>query len=134
MESVHRHILHNGQLIDNDAHTASVGQVGLLNGWGVFSTIRVLDGVLFAWEMHWKRMCHDARLMRVPMPAQPDNLREPLEKLVEANGAENATLRVEPFVATRFVLLSARPGTGGPPYVVEAAFPFEGVDADEGLG
>jgi 2'-5' RNA ligase len=47
---------------------------------------------------------------------------------------ENATLRVEPFVATRFVLLSARPGTGGPPYVVEAAFPFEGVDADEGLG
>lgn len=94
MESVHRHILHNGQLIDNDAHTASVGQVGLLNGWGVFSTIRVLDGVLFAWEMHWKRMCHDARLMRVPMPAQPDDLREPLEKLIEANGAENATLRV----------------------------------------
>jgi 2'-5' RNA ligase len=36
--------------------------------------------------------------------------------------AENGGLRVEPFMATRFVLLSARPGTGGGPYVVEAGF------------
>ena len=42
---------------------------------------------------------------------------------------ENGGLRAEPFTATRFVLLSARPGTGGGPYVVEAEFPFEGVDA-----
>lgn len=48
---------------------------------------------------------------------------------------ENGTLRTEPFTATRFVLLSARPGTGGGPYAVEAAFPFEGAggldEADE---
>ena len=41
--------------------------------------------------------------------------------------AENGALRTEPFVATRFVLLSARPGTGGGPYVVEGEFPFDGV-------
>jgi RNA 2',3'-cyclic 3'-phosphodiesterase len=41
--------------------------------------------------------------------------------------AENGALRTEPFTATSFVLLSARPGTGGPPYVVEAEFPFEGT-------
>jgi 2'-5' RNA ligase len=40
--------------------------------------------------------------------------------------AENGMLRTEPFLATSFVLLSARPGTGGPPYVVEAEYPFEG--------
>ena len=40
---------------------------------------------------------------------------------------ENGDLRAEPFTASRFVLLSARPGTGGPPYVVEAAYPFEGT-------
>ena len=44
---------------------------------------------------------------------------------------ENGALRVEPFTATRFVLLSARPGTGGGPYVVEGAFPFEGVVAGQ---
>jgi 2'-5' RNA ligase len=48
--------------------------------------------------------------------------------------AENGDLRMEPFRVTRFVLLSARPGSGGPPYVVEAAYPLEeatGSTADE---
>lgn len=43
---------------------------------------------------------------------------------------ENGGLRMEPFMVTRFVLLSARPGSGGGPYPVEAAYPFAG----EGLG
>ena len=38
--------------------------------------------------------------------------------------AENGMLRMEPFRPTRFVLLSARPGTGGGPYAVEAEFPL----------
>jgi RNA 2',3'-cyclic 3'-phosphodiesterase len=48
---------------------------------------------------------------------------------------ENGGLHTQPFTATRFVLLSARPGSGGGPYVVEAEFPFEGTagldDAEE---
>jgi 2'-5' RNA ligase len=41
--------------------------------------------------------------------------------------AEHGALRLEPFLVTRFVLLSARPGSGGPPYAVEAAYPLEGT-------
>jgi len=44
---------------------------------------------------------------------------------------ENGALRVEPFMPTRFVLLSARAGSGGPPYVIEAAYPFDGVAATD---
>src|SRR5262245_30883898 len=40
--------------------------------------------------------------------------------------AENGDLRLEPFTVTRFVLLAARPGSGGPPYAVEAAYPLSG--------
>jgi RNA 2',3'-cyclic 3'-phosphodiesterase len=49
--------------------------------------------------------------------------------------AENGDLRLEPFQVTRFVLLSARPGSGGPPYVVEAAYPLRRGEArdDEAL-
>jgi hypothetical protein len=43
--------------------------------------------------------------------------------------AENGGLRTELFTPTRFVLLSARPGSGGPPYVVEGTFPFDGNEA-----
>jgi 2'-5' RNA ligase len=38
---------------------------------------------------------------------------------------ESGDLRTEPFTVSRFVLLSARPGTGGGPYAVEAAYPLE---------
>lgn len=91
---MHSFILHNGELIPNDAHTASVGQVGLLNGWGVFSTIRVIHGVMFAWEKHWERMSRDAALMRVPMPERAGELKEQLERVIAANEAVEATLRV----------------------------------------
>jgi 2'-5' RNA ligase len=46
--------------------------------------------------------------------------------------AENGDLRLEPFLVTRFVLLSARPGSGGGPYVVEAEYPLgEGGTFDQ---
>jgi 2'-5' RNA ligase len=45
--------------------------------------------------------------------------------------AENGDLRLEPFPVTRFVLLSARPGSGGGPYVVEAEYPLGETINDE---
>jgi 2'-5' RNA ligase len=47
---------------------------------------------------------------------------------------ENGALRTEPFTVTRFVLLSARPGSGGGPYAVEAAYPFDGEHGHAHLG
>ena len=65
-----------------------------MNGWGVFSTIRICDGVLFAYDRHYARMQHDAQRMHVPFPYSKDELESFLEQLVKANDARNATLRV----------------------------------------
>ncbi len=70
------------------------GQVGLLSGWGVFSTVKVVDGVLFAWERHWARMKRDAKRMHVPFPDDPDAVLGRLESLVAANSSPNATMRI----------------------------------------
>lgn len=91
---MHRYLLHNGEIRDSIQRFLSPGQVGLLNGWGVFSTVRVCDGVLFAWERHWARMQHDARLLGVPFPQDSEALAQDLIRLVEANQAWNATMRV----------------------------------------
>jgi branched-chain amino acid aminotransferase len=91
---VHRFLLHNDEIRDSSAQDLSAGQVGLLNGWGVFSTIRVYDGVMFAWERHWARMRADAGRMRVPFPPDPEWLGQRLQRLIEANRAFDATLRV----------------------------------------
>jgi branched-chain amino acid aminotransferase len=92
--NLHRLFLHNDDVLDTHQKTLAAGQVGFMNGWGVFSTIRIADGVLFAFERHWDRMRHDAALMHVPFPAAPDWLKSRLLRLVEANSAWNATLRV----------------------------------------
>jgi len=87
-------ILHNDRVIPAASAVLAPGQVGLLSGWGVFSTIRVAGGVLFAWERHWARMKHDAALLRVPFPEDPAPVKESLLRLIEANQADSATLRV----------------------------------------
>lgn len=91
---IHRRILHNDQIRDSSEKLLAPGQVGLLAGWGVFSTIRVADGVLFAYERHWARMAHDAALFNIPMPCSELELKRRLLELVEANQAHDSTMRV----------------------------------------
>lgn len=92
---MHRFLLHNDDILDAHQKSLSAGQVGLLSGWGVFSTIRVADGVLFAFERHWERMQRDAARLHVPFPSDPGWLKARLLRLVEANSAWNATLRAD---------------------------------------
>ena len=91
---LHRYVLHNDSVIEAAAEVLAPGQVGLLSGWGVFTTLRVAGGVLFAWERHWARIQRDARLLRVPRPTDPERLRLKLLELVAANQAPNCTLRL----------------------------------------
>jgi branched-chain amino acid aminotransferase len=90
---MHRFLLHNDSIRETTEPCLSPGQVGFLNGWGVFSTLRVAEGVLFAWERHWARIVRDAGRMHVPIPESPEKLLAGLEKLVAVNEAHNGTLR-----------------------------------------
>lgn len=92
--ALHSHVLHNGEIKKSSEHLLNAGQVGLLSGWGVFSTLRVADGGLFAFDRHWARMSRDARLLNVAMPPDTDAVEADLLRLIEANGAANSTMRV----------------------------------------
>lgn len=91
---MHRFVLHNEEIRDASDQLLAPGQVGLLSGWGVFSTIRVVQGVLFAFERHWARLTKDAAALRVPLPPHPETVRRNLLKLVDANRAFDSTLRL----------------------------------------
>src|SRR6266581_7881178 len=91
---MHRFILHNDEIHEASEKVLSPGQIGLLSGWGVFSTIKVIDGVLFAFERHWARMSRDAALMRVPLAGDAGRLENNLLRLVEKNRATLSTMRV----------------------------------------
>jgi branched-chain amino acid aminotransferase len=92
--AIHSHILHNDEIREASEPLLLAGQTGLLSGWGVFSTLRVKDGALFAWERHWARMMRDANLLNVAMPADEEKIEQLLMRLVEKNGSEDCTLRL----------------------------------------
>lgn len=91
---MHPYVLHNDEIREASEKILAPGQVGLLAGWGVFSTLRVHRGVLFVYERHFARMRRDAAALRVPFPEDPEYIRARLHRLVEANKAWEATLRV----------------------------------------
>jgi len=91
---LHRYILHNDSIREASEPSLTAGQVGLLSGWGVFSTLRVVEGVPFAFERHWARLTRDAGSLHIPLPHDPESVRRKLMELIEANRAERSTLRL----------------------------------------
>ena len=91
---LHRFVLHNDDIRGASEPLMSAGQVGVLMGWGVFTTFRITKGTLFAFERHWARMKRDAELLRVPFPSSPEWLHVRLSRLIHANTCPEGTMRV----------------------------------------
>lgn len=129
---MHPHLLHNGSIRRTDDLLLSPGQVGFMNGWGIFSTLRVAEGVLFAYERHYARMARDAQRIRVPFDYSPEELKELLLRLVEANDAANSTLRVA-VVRNRGGLFEA-PGLTRPSDLIAFTAPLNNWGSGVNLG
>lgn len=66
---------------------------GLLTGDGVFETLRVYEGVPFAWRRHVERLSHSAEAMGLDVP-DPALLREAARAVIEAGALSSARLRI----------------------------------------
>ncbi len=91
---MHPFVYHNDRLMPLDQVRLSPGQAGLLNGWGIFTTLRVYDGVPFALERHWNRLERDADRIQLPLSHTPSALREAIRQLIAANRVQSGCIRV----------------------------------------
>jgi branched-chain amino acid aminotransferase len=91
---MHSLLLHNGEISKVSDLLVSPGQTGFMNGWGVFSTLHVYEGVLFAFNRHYERMQRDAKLMHVPFTISAPQLEAWLLRLLDANAVRSGALRV----------------------------------------
>jgi len=91
---IHRNIAHNGKLLPIEQVRLSPGQAGLLNGWGLFTTLRIIDGEPFCFERHWRRLQKDAALTNLPIPISADAALAQLHELIRANAAADACARI----------------------------------------
>jgi branched-chain amino acid aminotransferase len=91
---IHRHIFHNDRIIPVEQARLSPGQAGLMNGWGLFTTMRIFQGEAFAYERHWRRLEKDAGRIRLPFPFDPAQVRRHLTELLHANQVVEGTARI----------------------------------------
>ena len=91
---IHRHIFHNDRIVPIEQARLSPGQAGLLNGWGLFTTMRSFRGEAFAFERHWRRLEKDAGRIRLPFPFDPAKVRHHLSELLAANQVVEGTARI----------------------------------------
>jgi branched-chain amino acid aminotransferase len=91
---IHRLIFHNDRIVPIDEARLSPGQAGLLNGWGLFTTMRVFQGVPFAYERHWRRLEKDAARIRLPFSFDQAAVRRHLTELLAGNQVTEGTARI----------------------------------------
>jgi branched-chain amino acid aminotransferase len=91
---IHRFIFHNDRLLPIEQVRLSPGQAGLLNGWGLFTTIRIVEGVPFAYERHWKRLVRDAERTHCPFPFDEEAVRAQLGEVLQANEVREGCARI----------------------------------------
>jgi branched-chain amino acid aminotransferase len=91
---IHRYVHHNGELKAIEEVRLSPGQAGLLAGWGLFTTLRIRDGELFAFERHWARLQRDAKRTRLPFPFDAETVRAQLHEVLQANEVLEGTARI----------------------------------------
>jgi branched-chain amino acid aminotransferase len=66
---------------------------GMLVGDGVFETLRVYDGVPFAWRRHHERLAISGRGLGLPVPSS-ELLREAADAVLAANDVREGRLRI----------------------------------------
>jgi branched-chain amino acid aminotransferase len=117
---IHRFAFHNGRLLPVDEVRLSPGQGGLLSGWGLFTTIRIVQGIPFAFERHWQRLRRDSEKTHCPLPFEEDAVRADLARVLEANKVQEGCARIyaiynqigfwrsnEPFPQTDLLICSS---------------------------
>jgi aminodeoxychorismate lyase len=84
----------NDKFVPENRATVSIFDRGFLYGDGLFETIRVVDGKLFRWREHWKRLEAGAKFLKIKLPFGREAAQRLAMKLVARNKKPDSILRV----------------------------------------
>lgn len=89
-----RLIYHNNHIVDASEARVDATLAGLLYGWGVFTTMRIYDGRVFAFNRHWERLARHAEKARVSLPLTFEGMQQAIEELLHSNQVTNGRARI----------------------------------------
>jgi branched-chain amino acid aminotransferase len=91
---IHRYVFHNQELTSVEKTRWSPGQAGLICGWGLFTTVKIVGGEAFAYERHWRRVEKDAGITRLPLTYSGAKVRVNLQEVIRANKVVDGCARI----------------------------------------
>ncbi len=91
---IDRFVFHNDRLLPIEQVRLSPGQSGLLSGWGLFTTMRIVEGIPFAFERHWQRLTRDAERTHCPFPFAEETVRAQVGEVLAANHVREGCARI----------------------------------------
>ena len=89
-----RLIYYNDHIVEAGRAAVSTTNAGLLYGWGVFTTLRIHAGQVFAMDRHWERLGRHAEQALIDLPVDRDTLFQALGDLIAANRVRDGRARI----------------------------------------
>jgi branched-subunit amino acid aminotransferase/4-amino-4-deoxychorismate lyase len=86
-------VFHNGIVLTADEAKVSATLAGLQYGWGVFTTLRIINGSAFVFDRHWERLVKHAEKARVAVFLDKEAARQALDEIIKANSVVDGRAR-----------------------------------------
>src|SRR5512136_3180603 len=80
------HVSRNGVLIPPTQACVPVFTPALYGAYGIYESMQVANGVVFALDAHLQRLAHSAALLEMPLPADTLTAKRWIAAVLAANG------------------------------------------------
>ena len=82
------HVSRNGVLVPPTQACVPVFTPALYGAYGIYESMQVANGVVFALDAHLQRLEHSAALLEMPLPADNSTAKRWIAEVIAANGSQ----------------------------------------------
>jgi branched-subunit amino acid aminotransferase/4-amino-4-deoxychorismate lyase len=87
-------IFHNDQMMEASGASVAATMAGVQYGWGIFTTLRVFGGKVFAFDRHYERLFKHGEKARVPILITKERAKRAIDDLIKANQLVDGRIRL----------------------------------------
>ncbi|KKT21176.1 MAG: D-alanine aminotransferase [Parcubacteria group bacterium GW2011_GWB1_43_8] len=84
----------NGKIVPANSALICLDDLGILRGYGVFDVMKTVNGKIFLFDEHFKRLSDSADYLGARLPAGKKEIEEAIKKLISKNKIKQASIRI----------------------------------------
>ena len=84
----------NGKIVRADKSLICPDDLGVLRGYGVFDVMKMVNGKIFLFDEHFKRLSDSADYLGVELPLGKNEIERIINKLILKNKVKQASIRI----------------------------------------